>query len=264
MFKKTTTLLLLLPTLLFAHEFWLSPGKYRPQVGETISLNFYAGMPFEGEVWWHRSERTLKLTQYSLQGVKDLTPLAVASDSVDMFMSFEQEGTHLLAMESKNAFIGLDAEDFNNYLKEDGLYYIYELREKKGELEKPAREYYRRCAKALLQVGDKADDTYKKVTGMVLEIVPQNNPYTLKEGEEMVVKVLFNGKPLSGNTIYTWNKHGEQPTQQQEYQTDKKGRLRFVPDQKGQWMISLVRMEALKDNPKADYQSYWGTLTFEL
>jgi hypothetical protein len=29
-------------------------------------------------------------------------------------------------------------------------------------------------------------------------------------------------------------------------------------------MISTVHMIELKNNPEADYQSYWGNLTFEL
>ena len=99
---------------------------------------------------------------------------------------------------------------------------------------------------------------------MPLEIIPLKNPYTLKVGDKMTVQILFNGKPLANNLIVTWDKTPTTKTRQQKYKTDKKGFLTFMLDKKGQWMVSLVHMIALENNSEADYQSYWGNLTFGL
>ena len=41
-------------------------------------------------------------------------------------------------------------------------------------------------------------------------------------------------------------------------------RTHVILDKKGYWMISSVHMIEIKNNPKENYQSYWGNLTFEL
>ena len=210
MMKKIVTTLVLMSAfliicpLLFAHEFWLMPSKFKAQVGEMIALNFFVGEDYEGELWGKRKERILKLTHFSSKRQEDLTTLAVATDSSDILLKFENAGTHLLTMQSKNSFIALDAEKFNAYLKDDGIDNIYALREKNGDLDKPSRELYRRCAKTIIQVGDKTDKTYARNTGMPLELIPLQNPYTLKDDDKMTVKVLFQGKALANKMVVTW------------------------------------------------------------
>ena len=248
---------------LFAHEFWLMPSKFKVAVNESINLTFYVGEDFTGEIWGNRVKRTSKLTHFAGKMVEDLTPLAVKNDSSDLVLKFEKEGTHVLTMESKNSFIALEAEKFNAYLKDDGIDNIYQLREKQGELGKPSKERYRRCVKTLIQVGSKTDKTFKRNTGMPLEIIPLQNPYTLKMGDKMTVQVLFNGKPLADKMIVTWNKTATTKTRQQKLRTDAKGLMTFPLDQTGQWMVSTVQMIPVENDAEANYQSYWGNLTFE-
>lgn len=248
---------------LFAHEFWLMPSKFRVKISEPIALTFYVGEDFMGEIWGKKKERTLKLTHFSRRSQEDLTNLAIKSDSNDLVLNFDKEGTHIVTMESKNSFIALEAPKFNDYLKDDGIENIYQLRKKNGELDKPSKEFYRRCAKTLIQVGSKKDKTFKKNTGMPLEIIPLQNPYSLKMSDKLTVQVLFNGAPLSDKMIVTWNKTATTKTRQQKMRTDTKGQMTFPLDQNGQWMVSLVHMIPVENNPEANYQSYWGNLTFE-
>ena len=63
-------------------------------------------------------------------------------------------------------------------------------RRKTNTLNKPSKEFYSRHTKLLVQVGEKKDDTYKKVIGFPIEIVPEKNPYTLKEGDPVRFKIL--------------------------------------------------------------------------
>lgn len=250
-------------SLLLAHEFWLMPSKFRVKARELMTLTFYVGEDFMGEIWGKRIERTLRVTDFVGKKQTDLTALAIQSDSNDIKLSFDKEGTHVVAMRSKNSFIALEAAKFNDYLKDDGIENIYALREKKGDLDKPSRELYSRCAKTLIQVGDKTDNTFKKNTGMPLEIIPLQNPYLAKIGDKMTVKVLFQGKPLADKMVVTWNKTATTKTRQQKLRTDAKGNMTFTLDEKGQWMVSTVHMIELTDNPEGNYQSFWGNLTFE-
>lgn len=264
-FIAITSLLLALISspILFAHEFWLMPSQFRVKLNQPIGLTFYVGEDFTGELWGKKKERTLKLTHFESNNQKDLTALAIKSDSNDVMLKFDKEGTQVLTLETKNSFIALEADKFNDYLKDDGIDNIYQLRQKNGDLDKPSRELYRRCAKTLIQVGDKTGKTFKKNTGMPLEIIPLQNPYTLKMGDKMTVQVLFEGKPLADKMILTWHKTATTKTIHQKLRTDAKGQMTFPLDKNGQWMVSTVHMIPLMNNPDGNYQSYWGNLTFE-
>ena len=99
---------------------------------------------------------------------------------------------------------------------------------------------------------------------MPLEIIPLNNPYQMKAGEAISIKVLFNNQPLKHKMVVAWHKTATQKTTHRKLKTDANGALQIKLDKAGYWMISTVHMEEVKNNPEANYQSYWGNLTFEL
>ncbi len=263
--KKTSTLLFLLLGFpwLFAHEFWLSPEKFRLQKGESINVDFLVGEHFEGEKWHGNRGSVTMFQQFSKDGKTDLTPSVSTDSGKGISARFDTEGTHLLAYNSKNKFIELEANKFTEYLKEDGLQNALEWREKNGKTGEKGREYYQRCVKTLIQVGDKLDNTFKQNTQMPLEIIAQQNPYALKMGDSLEVKVLFKNKNLPDALVRVWNRHEGKMTETP-YKTDSNGRVKFLIANDGKYMVSLVKMEKNSLDTKADWQSYWGSLTFGL
>jgi uncharacterized GH25 family protein len=249
-----------------AHEFWLMPARFRVKVGDKVNVKLLVGENFRGEDWGKKRERTLQVTHWAGKAQTDLTARASATDANDLQVEFALPGNHLVTMRSKNSFIELEGDKFDAYLKEDGLDNILALRTKNGQAGQKARELYQRCAKTLLQVGGRNDDTYQVVTGMPLEIVPLDNPYRLKVGDRLRVRVLFEGQPLANHSLRTWHKTGqpEGQTLSGNLRTDAKGEAAVVLLAKGFWMVSLVRMVPNPETSQSDYQSYWGSLTFEL
>ena len=108
MTRKTILLTLLFATVissvLFAHEFWLMPNKFSVKVKEQIALTFYVGEDFMGELWKRKKDKTLRLTHFTEQKQTDLTELSIKSDTNDILLKFDNEGTHVLALETKNSF----------------------------------------------------------------------------------------------------------------------------------------------------------------
>ncbi|MDX1939489.1 MAG: DUF4198 domain-containing protein [Saprospiraceae bacterium] len=264
--RITTSLIFLISAwiLFTAHEFWLAPSQFRLKPGKTVQLDLLVGEDFHGELWGARKKRTESVHHYFGMQKEDLTAQALATDSLSMQFKCKKSGTHLLTMRSNNSFIELSGEDFNNYLKEDGIENILALREKQNQLGRPSREFYQRCAKALLQVGKKTDDTYSINCGMPLEIIPLQNPYKLKVGDKLQVKILFEGKPLPDAVVRSWHKVDETKTNQGRFRTNLQGVAAIELNANGIWMISLVKMLETNDKSHADYQSYWGSLTFEM
>ncbi len=264
--RIVTTLILLVSawTVFTSHEFWLAPNQFRLKPGQTAKLDLFVGEDFHGEIWGARRKRMRSIDHYFGKQKEDLTTQALATDSVAIDIKCKKAGTHLLAMRSNNSLNELPSKEFNAYLEEDGIENILALREKQNQLDKPSREFYQRCAKALLQVGQKTDHTYAINCGMPLEIMPLQNPYRLKVGDKLSVKILFEGKPLPDAVVRSWQKADETKTNQGRFRTNAQGIAEITLNAKGFWMISLVRMVETTDKSQADYQSYWGSLTFEM
>jgi len=244
-----------------AHEYWIAPVKYKIKSKETFSVNCYAGEDFKEAIWAKRKERTLQVNIFHEKTKNDITPKFIAQDSVKIPMSLNEAGNHLIAISTKPSYIEMEGAAFNAYLKEDGMSNILSYREKNNLQEKRSREYYQRCAKTLLQVDGKNDASYKMNTGMQLEIIPQNNPYA-NDAKELNVYFEFKGKPLANYQVRTWCKKGGKLIIKSFYQTDSNGYVTLPIKEKGEWMISVVKMELYTATDKADYESYWGSYTF--
>jgi uncharacterized GH25 family protein len=243
-----------------AHEFWLQPQKFFFQVGEKATIGFRVGENFVGEPWDLTKHHIERLQLLHLEQVQDLKTSVVQNDKSNFELPLAAEGTHLVVMQSNNAFIEMEAEKFNAYLEEDGLTEIRFARERSNAMNKPSREFYSRHTKLLLQVGVKRDDTYRKPAGLPIEIVPLKNPYALKKVESIRFRILWQGKPLFGASVKVWNRF-ENRTMLQNIFTEQDGTLETHLSNSGMWMISVVKMMPSKDKA-ADYQSYWGSLVF--
>ena len=253
-------LLTVLITIVQAHEFWMQPLKFFLHPGERTNIRFVVGENFIGEPWDLKQHKVEALDLHNGADMKSLVDSILIDPKNNLSLTLQGEGTYLLSLESKNAFIESEAEKFNDYLKEDGLDDVLDQRKRTNSLSKPAKEFYRRYSKLLLQAGNKRDDTYKKVLGFPIEIIPEVNPYLLKRGDAVKFKVLFEGKPAFGVKVRVWNRFQNRTTIQNIY-TEKNGVVETHVSNPGAWMVSVVKMVPSKQ-AGAEWQSYWTTLTF--
>jgi uncharacterized GH25 family protein len=254
------TILLCLCWLTQAHEFWLYPNKFRFSKGETVVVNFLVGENFTGEQWDLKKHKIEKLDLLQKAAKTDLRSSVTQTEKDNLKIVLKEEGTHMLVMESNDAFISLEGQKFNKYLEDDGLEEPLHHREKTKTLNDSSKEFYSRHSKLLLQVGQKTDDTYSKVVGLPIEIVPLTNPYDLKVGSPISFKILFNGKPLFGAKVRFWNMYNHTSILQNIY-TQQDGTIESTISRPGSWMVSVVHMVPSK-NSKAQWKSYWGSLVF--
>ena len=260
--RKIGVLLMLLTVTVIgmSHEFWLQPKKYRYKVGEEMNVDFMVGESFTGEFWDLKRHKVEKLEIHTLAAKKDLIKEVKSTEGKNLSYKFLQTGTHLLVMQSDAAYIELEAEKFNDYLKEDGLDYILDERKNSSELDKPSKENYTRFTKLLIQSGDKIDNTFKKKTGLRLEIIPDKNPYALASGDYLQCQVLFEGKPCAHALVKVWSHIGNKVFLQNIY-TENDGTIKFPISNKGPWMVSSVRM-IHSETDASIYHSLWASLVF--
>lgn len=172
-------------------------------------------------------------------------------------------GTYVAGVSTKPRQIDLKAADFNKYLEYDGLPDILAARKKSGELTKDARERYSKHVKAIFQVGDARTDNFKTRLNYAVEIIPLQNPYSLKVGQTIGVQCLKDGKPLVNQFVIAGWESNNRSSAEINARSDENGIARFKLKGRGKWYIKMIRMEPQKD-PNFDYESKWATLTFEI
>ncbi len=251
-----------------AHEFWLTVRWVEAQA----LVEAWVGEGYRGEARHFHRARTRTLEARPPQGEAYTIVQATFGPGVDSVAAVRvplwQAGAHLVAYESEPSFIELDTARFHAYLREDGLERIITERARRGELAKPGRERYSRCAVAVVVppgTPPSARQLHQHWRGLSLELRLDSLP----AGPGPVsIRLNYLAKPKGQVKVVAWHRDGDQLTRH-EGRTDGRGRVLLPLDRPGRWLISAVHMVRLdayhpERGDGADWRSYWASLTFDV
>lgn len=257
--------LIVLNINIFAHEYWFECDNFFLRVNESTGVRLFVGSALKKEEERpYQAAKTDSFQMFSAGETFDMRSLAENDKSPVLKFASDHSATFMLSMERNWSYIKLDADKFEEYLREDGMEYIIAERKRLGESEKEGRERYSRYIKTLIQVGDSRTGAAKTRVGSRIEIVPLENPYSKKVGDTLKLQVLFSGFPLADRAVFADNRDGENYSSQK-FTTDKDGRFSVKLTNKGVWLIRLVHMQRCSKNcSDVDWESFWGALSFGL
>jgi uncharacterized GH25 family protein len=242
------------------HDFWIEPSAFTPAPGQRVAVRLRVGEHFRGDPVPRYPERIERFADVGPSGEAPV-PGVPNSDPAG-FAAFGTPGLHLLVYDSDHASVELEGEKFEEYLKLEGLEAVSALRAKRGQTGDPVKEIYSRCAKSLVAVGGGAGPGYDRSLGLALELVPEANPYTLKGGGELPVRLYYGGKPLKGALVMALQK--DRPEPKLSARSDAQGRVQLRLDRPGVWLVKAVHMVPAGKETGADWESFWASLTFEV
>jgi uncharacterized GH25 family protein len=261
---KKTIISLLMPLVInvSGHELWIQPDKFIYKRTETINLRFFTGEKFTGHTW-NASKDDVDVFRLFFDDVSDknLDNNLSKRDGDSLQIVMLDEGTVVLSLQTKNSFRDVKAEDFNEYLQQNGLTDILDYRKKNGDTIKAGLENYQHNAKTILQVGHRTNNIYKQKTGLPIDMIPSEHPYTVSKDGNFKVKVFFWNQILKNAKVTVSHRVGSKISQL-ELTTDNDGEVKFFLSPQGEWMVSCVKMVRLENDLKAEWQSYQGTLTW--
>ncbi len=262
MIRSAAAVLLLMAAPTHAHDFWMAPERYTaPEDAAKVRAVFRIGTAAEVEDWDTKHEKIVALRSIGPDGVTDQRAHVTIGQPGSVLVHLQGRGTHIITLESTPSEIELPAAEFNDYLDHEGLTLIRDWRAKNGQSDKPGREQYARRAKALVQLGDGPTDMVTRPVGLSLEIVPERNPLTLKPGEALPVRLYFRGEPLAGARLELESLSAVSGSNMA-LTTDAEGRARFTLPHKGNWKIATVWSVPVQGNPRVDFDTLFGSLTF--
>lgn len=255
---------LLIAAPVAAHDFWLQPRGWQTAVGTPLPFTIEVGHGSFRERWSGKAERLVALRDITSRGIRDLRRAFVPGGEVPhLTQSFREPGLHVIGLATTNAVSVLPAIRFNDYLKVEGLTPAIDQRIRLGTTDRPGRELYSRRAKAFVQVGPTLpDDTALALRpiGLGLEIVPERNPYALGADRTLPVRIIYQGKPLSGALVkLTTLEFEAKPLEIA--RSDADGRVVFRVPPVGSWLVNVIWTRPIKSAP-ADYETIFSSLTF--
>ena len=246
-----------------AHDFWIQPRSFNLAVGQADPLTIEVGHgPFRSR-WSGALDRVVLFRNIAPGAKVDLRPNLHPTPEQDAILSFSAPGTQMLLFESTDALSNLPSIRYNDYAKIEGLTPALEFRARTGQTEANGRESYSRRCKALIDVGagGRANPAITRPVGFTLEIVPSISPYALKPGQLLPVQVLYQGRPLAGALVKLTNLEFDvRPVSM--HLTDATGHAQFQVPRTGDWLLNVIWTQPIKNNPNADFETTFSSLTF--
>jgi hypothetical protein len=258
-----------------AHQTYLISDIYEMRPGTDNFLELKNGTYFEsGYSITRKMSRDISL----VMGGERQTPPDGDVKDVDSNPNYlstfikvfaNKEGTALGGVAAHPDYIALPKIMFEDYLKHEGLEDALKEFQSANTLT-TIRERYTKHAKGIFQVGKRLTDDYKTPLGYKAEIFIEQNPSDIKVGDDLSIRVLFDGKPLEDQLLYVsyasgGAEEGETIPEISEYKlrTDADGRASFKIIKQDKWYIQMIHMQKV-DDEDADWESNWSTITFEI
>jgi uncharacterized GH25 family protein len=245
---------------LFAHDMWIDPTTFSPESGQIVGVRLRVGQDLLGDPL---PRDPALINQFIVEDEAGRKPL-VGRDGADPagFLRVATPGLHVIGYRSHPSAVELTPEKFNQYLKEEGLDAVAALRARRNETGVKAREIFSRCAKSLVLSGSANEKQSDRSLGFTLELVAERNPYAIRPGQDLPVRLTYENRPLPGALVVALNRLN--PAEKLAARTDMDGRVRLQLRPGGMWMVKAVHMVPAPAGTNAEWASYWASLTFEV
>lgn len=266
--NASIALLLIASGLVAAHDLWLVPAQFTAAPGARLAVMMNTGDTFpvsDAAVRPERIERTALVTD---EGSATLSTFRTEGNSTvaDVIVPGKHGGA-MVEVVLKPIATKQPRASFDEFVKHEGLDAIAEQLARTPERRAEERRTYAKYAKTLLRIGNGkgAAKLYQKPLGHRLEIVADADPFSLRPGGKIPVRLLFDGKPLAGARIVIGSTAPATATQSKMpgVRTDSEGRANLRLDKTGGvHYIHALHMIPAKGRSDVDWESFWATLTF--
>jgi hypothetical protein len=248
-------------SLSFAHESWLQPVHFFVDQAGPQVVHLTSGM---GE-HYSRPETAVEASRIVGSGVffdrqkLALTAADTAGGSLRLSWTPTGAGVATLWVELAPRTLELPDSLINEYFDEIGASPALRKQWTDTPAPKQWRESYAKFAKSYVRVGaTNTKPAFTAAAGLKLEIIPDRDPTSLRVGDRLGLRVLFEGKPLPAFTIAVFREGGSKPSF---IKTDAKGLTMTRLDHAGGMLLAGVHLRRVHE-PNLEWRSDFTSMTF--
>lgn len=224
----TAVFVILFASSALSHDVWIEKNKN--------NLTVVWGHPNKTEAY--DPEKVEKVWAYGLSG--QAVPVNIKKD-VDRAVIIPDKSAAVVALQFNSGYWTKTTDGFKN-------------KSKKGMNDVIESFHSLRFSKIFLNWSDQL----KRPLGIELDIVPLQNPFKIKTGDALPLKVFYRGKPLPGATIYGVG------NREQRVKTDKDGLANVIIERAGSQKIGAMHKIQLDNDLDADYLVRTVNMIFEV
>jgi uncharacterized GH25 family protein len=258
-------LLLVVVAVANAHDMFVKPARFFVAENAELLVRVLNGTFSRSENAIARARvRDISIVAPVGRQQIDTAVWSVEGDTSTFRFRTGAAGTYVIGASTRPNVIPLEAKDFNDYLRSDGIPDVLEARRAAGELDTPARERYAKHVKALIQVGEARSEHFSTALGYPAELVPLDNPYALGGSRMLRVRTVVDGAPVANQfVVYGGRTPNGGRLAQGSVRSDSTGVARIPLRRPGVWYVKFIHM-ARAQGDTVDYESKWATLTFQV
>jgi len=260
-----------------AHEFWVEPSAFQPQIGDTITADLVIGTDFLGASAIYVPDQIERFAV--IAAPDDATSDDATSDDAEMLITGRYgdrpAGTFSVSMPGVNIILHQTAplyltyasvDKFTAFVTEKGYPEAVVQHQRRGLSLDKITERYQRFAKSLITVGPAARNG-DRALGLRYEVLAETNPYRHPAPATMTVRVLADGLPVAGTQVTVFTRDNPRRVDRKNYITDAAGRIEFAVQTGRDYLVDAVRLLPIDDaaEPRgAVWESLWASLVFHV
>lgn len=253
------TLLTSLPAT--AHEAWILPWQFNQQKVALARAHIQVGQFFKGTSQLYNPDKFERLEVLRNGSV---TPIeGRAGDLPAISHQLEEPGLHVLLYQSTGNVTSYSSwEKFVNFTNKEGVSWAQQEHIDRGHPQQDFDEVFIRYAKSLISWQNAEGNDGR--TGMQIEIVALNNPYTDGSGQ-VDIEVIWEGSPYTNAQVSVFRRREGHDAERVIYQADDKGRVSIPIEPVWRYLLNSVQMEPLEDGRNTPlWRSHWASMTLQL
>ena len=231
------------------HILWLTASNYSPRIGEqvTIDIGFGHKFPHTETVWEDNIERIfLRDPKGQELAIEKVAPAQYT-------FAPKPEGQYEVIILMKPGFVSntTSGRKLGNKKTLDGVVACFR---------------FSMQAKALINVGSKGGSPARQ-SDLPLEIILPENAGKLKTGDKLLLKVIYQGRPLAGAKVSATDENTalrKEGAWVQESESNDQGEVSLKLISRGPWLITATHEVPFTDQSECDKSTYRLTLTLSL
>lgn len=244
-----------------AHDTWVLPARWNVPVRERLVVNLTSAGEFPTPESAVEADRLVdkRIRVGGALSSLEVSPSPSAAKILELTARPTAAGLATLWIATRPRTLELQPDEVEHYLEEVGAADTIGEQWRRSP-DKAWRESYVKIAKTFVAVGEpRQDESWKEPVGAALELVPGSDPTTLSAGQELAVRLLWNGQPRADLAVGAVAASATPVL----VTSDAEGRVRFKLDRTGPWLLraTLIRPVAGR---RGDWESVFTTLTLHV